>query len=349
MKRVVEVVFTGGTIGSSGSRGPLDTLDRPPSSLLESDSGQDVAWRTSEPFCILSEDGSPDHWLRLARHLASLDYRNVDAVVVTHGSDTMAWTAKALAFSLAGVPRPIVLVGSDRPLEDPASNGKDNFRDALVFALEESLPGVFVAWRNPGESTSIHLASRIQPCDPYGDQFLSADGLRLGVVEKGGFRRETSPHNPGRSDLAQSAKSDLWERSRRSLRESALFESRVLAIPARPGQDLSWVDPSRWSAILQLTYHSGTAPSQPGDGSLLDLASRAREAGTPILMGPCRWKQPTYESARRLIQAGILPTPPMETTSLVVKLQWLLGTGAPLSSLETDVAWEILPEVIFPS
>jgi len=74
----------------------------------------------------------------------------LDAVVVSHGSDTLAWTAAALSYALKGIPRPVVLFGADKALEDEASNGPDNFRDAISFALSEALPGLFVSWRNPG-------------------------------------------------------------------------------------------------------------------------------------------------------------------------------------------------------
>ncbi|MBK9579970.1 MAG: asparaginase [Fibrobacteres bacterium] len=349
MKRIVEVVFTGGTIGSVAIGDTLDTSSNPPRQLLSMCGMEGVEFRESEPFRILSEDAGTEHWTRLAAHLAGLDYANLDAIVVTHGSDTMAWTAKALAFALAGAPVPIVLVGSDRPLADPSSNGCDNFRDAVAFALGEKLPGVYVAWKNRQEPTSIHLAGRILPCDPYDDGFRSARGLRFGVVEKGVFQRGTEDANPTRSRIARSAMEQTWKRSRSEALAGTAFDSRVLVLPARPGADHSSMDPSTWNAILQIAYHSSTAPSQPGHGSLQDLASRCAVTGVPLVLGPCRRDHAAYESASRLERAGILLAPSMEATSLVVKLQWLLGTGRPLSELSTDIAWEILPEAIFPS
>lgn len=343
MSAVVEVVFTGGTIGSDLAGGTVDTSSRPPDRLLGIHDADDVTFRVSEPFRILSEDAGLEHWAGLAAHLAKLDWSRLDAVVVTHGSDTLAWTAKALAFALAGVPRPVVLVGSDRPLSDPLSNGTDNFRDALAFALREKLPGVYVAWKNPLEPTSIHLASRILPCDPHDDRFRSARGLRLGVVEQGVFQREASGANPTRTQLAQAAQPRTWARSQAVALENLRFEPGVLVLPARPGVDHSLVEPSSWKAILQIAYHSSTASSQPGPGSLCDLAERCEKTGTPLFLGPCRHSQSPYESVRRLEKAGLRICPAMEATSLVVKLQWMLGTGRALSDLNHDVAWEILP------
>ncbi|HNY32282.1 MAG TPA: asparaginase domain-containing protein [Fibrobacteria bacterium] len=347
MTRKVEVVYTGGTIGSQGSEGVLGTGSCPPSPLLEQTCMEDVVWSSSEPFRILSEDATPAHWTLLARHIAGLDLRSLDAVVVTHGSDTLAWTAKALSFALAGIPRPVVVVGSDKPLSDPSSNGPDNFRDAVAFALAESLPGVYVAWRNPGESTSIHLASRILPCDPYDDRFHSVHGWILGTMERGAFLRANFPENPSRGSLARSSRADLWDHSRKLARDGLSFDPKVLVLPAHPGADLAHIDPAAWRAIVQTAYHSGTAASQDGPGSLLDLSRRAASSGTPVFLGPCRDSQAVYESSLRLGHGGIRRAPPMESTSLVVKLQWLLGSGIPLSDLEHDLAWEILPKTIF--
>lgn len=343
----VEVVFTGGTIGSEQTAATVDTAAIPPRQLLSMCGREDVTFRDSEPFRILSEDAGVEHWTRLAAHLASLDYANLDAIVVTHGSDTMAWTAKALAFALAGAPLPIVLVGSDRPLADPSSNGCDNFRDAVAFALGEKLPGVYVAWQNHSEPTSIHLASRILPCDPYDDSFRSARGLRFGVVENGAFQRLSQEANPTRGHIAKATQEQAWKRSRALAMAGTDFDSRVLVLPARPGADHSTVDPSIWNAILQIPYHSSTAPSQPGPGSLQDLARRCSGSGTPLILGPCRTDHAAYESTHRLKQAGVQVAPSMETTSLIVKLQWLLGAGRPLAELSSDVAWEILPNAIF--
>lgn len=346
---IVEVVFTGGTIGSQAEGHSTGLGNTPPVRLLEGFLPDMVEFRTSEPFRILSEDATTEHWSSLAAHVARLDFSRVDAVVVTHGSDTLAWTAKALAFALAGVPRPVVLVGSDRPISDPLSNGPDNFRDAIAFALGEKLPGVFVAWKNPAEPTSIHLASRIQPCDPYDDHFRSARGLRFGVVENGTFHRDRAEANPSRGRLVELASSSLWKHSREIALTGVRFDPNVLVLSAQPGGNLAFIEPSSWSAILRIAYHSGTAPSFPGVGTLVDLANRCMLAGTPLVVGPCRHGCLPYESVERLRDCGAVFSPAMEASTLVVKLQWLLGTNQDLARLEEDLVLDSLPETIFRS
>src|SRR4051812_33591303 len=62
-----------------------------------------------------SSDIRPQHWSKLAERVWRA-LREADGVVITHGTDTMAWTASALSFMLPGLRKPVVLTGSQRPL-----------------------------------------------------------------------------------------------------------------------------------------------------------------------------------------------------------------------------------------
>ena len=351
MTRRVHVVFTGGTIGSAALDGRTELAGSPPRQLLSfAPAGHEVAFTESEPLRILSEDATPEHWTEIVKHVAALDFARVDAVVVAHGSDTLAWTAKALAYALRGVPKPVVLVASDRPLPDPASNGPDNFRDALSFALSENLPGTFAVWRNPGEPATVHLATRLLPCDVHDDRFRSARGLHFGTVEKGEFRRNAVEGNPSRSHLAKAADPSLWAAARADAVAGPRFETDILVLPAQPSGDLRMFSPDQgWKAVVQLAYHSGTAWSAESSTGFLDLARRFGSAGTPVVVGPCRHGRDPYGSVLRLSQAGVLFAPSMAESALVAKVRWLCGSGHDLSRLREPIAFDLLSETNFES
>jgi L-asparaginase len=253
----------------------------------------------------------------------------------------MAWTASALSFALRGAPLPIVLFGSDRPLSDPRANGADNFRSGISFSLSERLPGVFVAWRNPGEPVAIHLGTRLLPADPHLDRFRSPLDAAYGLVSEGVFSRVPHPRNPTRSALAARS-APTWARSLRSLQATSLFEDRVLVLPPQPGLDhtplLSGLD--GWKAILQIAHHSGTAASERGKGSFLELARAAREADIPVFLGPAR-PGFHYSGRNALLDAGVKMAPNQTWPSLAVKIRHLLGEGH-LELLGEDLAWELL-------
>jgi L-asparaginase/Glu-tRNA(Gln) amidotransferase subunit D len=343
VRKRVHVVFTGGTIGSVAGESGTRPDDAPPRQLLShTPAGHEIDFSESEPFRILSEDATPAHWTLLARHVAALDFAALDAVVVAHGSDTLAWTATALAYALEGCPRPVVLVAADRPLSDKRSNGPDNFRDALSFALTEHLPGVFAAWRNPDEETAIHLATRILPCDVHDDRFRSANGLVFGTVAGGEFRRHAVEGNPSRSRLAKASTAAAWTRSRERAAGAELFEASLLVLPACPAGRLPTLDGPDWKAVVRLAYHSGTASSDAAVGGFAEFAQQCRERGIEVVVGPRRPGAPRYESVQRLVDRGVVFAPHLTEAALVAKTMWLLAQGRPLSSLADPVGFDLL-------
>jgi hypothetical protein len=338
------VVFTGGTIGSAVADGRTGLDSSPPRQLLSYAPAElDLAFTESEPFRILSEDATLEHWTLLARHIAGLDFNGLDAVVVAHGSDTLAWTAKALVYALAGCPKPVVLVAADLPLTDKTSNGPQNFRDAISFALGENLPGIFAAWRNPDEDTAIHLGSRLLPCDIHDDKFRSAKGLIFGHVRDGEFRRRPVEGNPSRSHLVKAAVPSEWIDSRRRALEGCVFEPRLLVLPAQPSGWHPKIDDLDCPAVLQLAYHSGTACSDPETGSFGDFAQRCRILGISVVVGPSRHGTRPYQSVDRLRGDGVVFAPSMAESALVVKLRWLLARGLSLDRSTDPIGFDLLP------
>jgi glutamyl-tRNA(Gln) amidotransferase subunit D len=97
-------------------------------------------------FNEYSENLEPHHWTQISNRIAekvrSGCYRGI---VVSHGTDTMHYTAAALSFALHNLPIPVVLVGSQRSSDRPSSDGALNLIGATIFAIESPYAGVFVA------------------------------------------------------------------------------------------------------------------------------------------------------------------------------------------------------------
>ena len=75
----------------------------------------------------------PAHWQGLARAIRER-YDDYDGFVVSHGTDTMAYTAAALSYLIQGSPKPIVLTGAQKPIWFDGTDSKRNLTDAFVYA-----------------------------------------------------------------------------------------------------------------------------------------------------------------------------------------------------------------------
>lgn len=349
MRLKIGAVFTGGTIGCTSAEATesVDVDQDPPRHLLERwslEHPDQVDFEISEPFRILSEDATPAHWEHLARHLKRrIVDQKVDALVVLHGSDTLPWTASALAFALRGIPVPLVLVAADRPLDDELTNGHLNFDAAMSFIREERLPGVFVVWAHPGEDPRVYLGTRLQPADPLDDRFSAPKGLVFGHMEKGRFVREAMNGNPTREAVSQQAGGIPWAASLKWLEAGKLFAPRLLVLPPHPGLDTGRIALDLgWQGILQLPFHSGTASSTVGELSVLDLALRAKERNIPFLLGPCAARAVPYASTCAFLEAGVRLVPAMSTPAAMTKLMFLLGTQGHIAGFDTEFAFELV-------
>src|SRR5450631_118860 len=97
-------------------------------------------------FDLDSGDMQPSHWLDVARAVhGALSDEGFDGVVVVHGTDTMAYSASALALVLGPLPRPVVLTGAQRPLAEVRTDARQNLVDA-VFAATLPVPEVGIAF-----------------------------------------------------------------------------------------------------------------------------------------------------------------------------------------------------------
>ena len=193
----VYTVFTGGTISCSAKGGVLSPDNKNGYLLLDlaKQAGVKAAFVTAQPYTILSENLGAAHLQALRECLQAAIDSGYDRIIVTHGTDTLAYTAAYLDLTLGNSGAAIVLVSANYPLADERSNGLPNFLAAAQF-LTTGERGVFVAYRNAGEAAiAIHRGSRVLPHTPYDDRVFSLFDMPFGTVCDGVFTR-----NPGYSE-----------------------------------------------------------------------------------------------------------------------------------------------------
>ena len=143
-KKRILLLNTGGTIASvPGGEG----LEPRRSEVMERELEQlrtyyDIS--VKDVICLDSSNIRPEEWQLIARHIFE-DRAGYDGIVVSHGTDPMAYTASAVTFMLPNIDVPVVFTGSQLPLTDMLSDGPDNLRTAFAMAASGA-PGVFLAF-----------------------------------------------------------------------------------------------------------------------------------------------------------------------------------------------------------
>lgn len=323
------ILFTGGTIGSAvepTEAGETISLAKDGKYKLlaayRAQTHDDAEFDTAEPMCILSEQ------MTLANEAALIaavkealpDY---DGIVVTHGTDTLAYTAAALSYACGLCEKPVVLVSSGYVIGDPRANGVDNLAAALALIRSGCGRGVYVSYRNTGEVCTLYRASRLLMHQPFSDSVFARGGAsylwKAGrIVPVPGY----TEHPDGREVLPAP--------------HLAKTQGRVLQIFPTPA--LVYPDvPTEVCAILHHTYHSGTLRT---DAAFAAFAANMRARGIPVFVSGFPDGVP-YESTIAYHDAGVQLLPQISPLAAFVKLHMLLASGAPLSDVAIPLGGDL--------
>ncbi len=143
-KTRILLIYTGGTIGmgKDPENGVLEPLDfthlvssMPEFQLIRAE----IDVRKFDPP-IDSSDIDPMRWAEIVG-IISNNYDDYDGFVILHGTDTMAYTASALSFMLENLTKPVILTGSQLPIGELRTDGKENMMTAIELASMKNADG----------------------------------------------------------------------------------------------------------------------------------------------------------------------------------------------------------------
>ncbi len=135
MKRIL-LIGTGGTIASEMTAEGL-APELTPAQLLNfiPDAIKNCEVECCQPFSLDSTNIRPKHWLKIVEVIKSR-FDEFDGFVISHGTDTMAYTAAALSYLIQSSPKPIVLTGAQKPIWQEGTDSKRNLTDAFIYATK---------------------------------------------------------------------------------------------------------------------------------------------------------------------------------------------------------------------
>ncbi len=331
MPRIL-LLHTGGTLGMAGSRPEAlkpasftRTLAKRAPELFE------LADLELEVFCnIDSAEMQPEIWQGMARRLHER-LSEFDGAVVTHGTDTLAFTASALSFMLRGLRKAVVVTGSQRPLGEIRSDARLNLVDAVTSAL-----------RGPKEVTVCF------------DSHLYR-GNRVRKVKVSEYDAFESPNFPELGTLGVDATFSEGLKPRGQFKLEDRLEPRVFLLKVFPGMDpkLPLALLPHVKGMVVEAYGAGTFPtSAKSERSLRPFLREAQAREIPLVVVSQAHRNGVnlslYESGALGLEYGLIEGGDMTPSAALVKLMQALGTCRSMEQIHrfmrTPLAGELTPQ-----
>ena len=316
MKKRILIIYTGGTIGmmktQKGYAPVSGFLDKAISSIDDMKSPSAPLWDLYEMTPLLdSSDITVREWNKIGEVISN-NYDKYDGFVVLHGTDTMAYTASALSFILDGLDKPVVLTGSQIPLSEIRSDGRDNLITSLLIAADGVVPEVCLYFS--GKLLRGNRAVKMSA-----DQLVAFD----------------SPNYPHLADVGIVIKynySVIGKKKGTGLKMQPLSSVPIGVLKVFPGIQFGLFESimtEKLSGIVLETFGAGNIPSD--GGALIPIISRAFESGSIITVcSQCPSGTVTlgaYETSSALKAAGAVSGSDMTTEAAVAKLYYLFSLG----------------------
>ena len=269
---------------------------------------------------------TPANWLEIAACIRER-YGRYDGFVITHGTDTMAYTAAALSYLVQGSPKPIVLTGAQKPIGFDSTDSKVNLTDAFRCAAAD-LPGVSIVFNG-----RVILGTRARKTRSKSFQaFSSINHPELAVLRDGVLLRYI------RQDCGPAPV--FYDR----------LDPRVALLKLVPGAGREAADflLERNDALIIESFGVGGLPEA---GGFYDCVRHWMEAGKIVVLTTQVASEGSdlgvyYVGYRLKSDLGVLEAYDMTTEAVVAKLMWILGQTRDRAEVErlfyTPVARDIL-------
>ncbi len=327
-KKKIIILHTGGTFGMNlnGEPEEQDQFLK----VLKERAPQIFDFAEIEVEIVLNKDSSnirPSDWLRLAKKIDSC-LSEYDGIVVTHGTDTMAFTTSVMSFLISNPGKPIIFTGSQRPLGDPSSDAGRN----LIYSVQ------------------LAAAGKINEICLFFDSWLFR-GNRVKKISIPSFRAFESPNHPPLATVGANIQYALVSPPPAGpYRFDPHIETQILSISLFPGLNLEFFYPLIQKGLKGLILQAfGPGDIPLGAGSVESLIQKLTSEGIPTVI--CSQAiyggvdLSLYQTGRAAVAAGAISALDMTWEATLAKTMCLLGRGFPMGpfreSIKTNWAGEL--------
>ena len=326
-KKKILLITTGGTIASMpGGEG----LEPHRSGVMERELEQLRTYyvvTVRDAMCLDSSNIRPEEWQLIAREIFE-NRAGYDGIVVSHGTDTMAYTASAVTYMLPDIDLPVVFTGSQLPLSDMLSDGPDNLRTAFAMAASGH-PGVYLAF-----DRKVMLGCRAVKVRASGFSAFESVNARYAAQV---------------SNLGLVVDSAVLPRQKGEARLCTDLSKEVFLLKLTPG-----LNPAVFDMLAAMGY-KGIVIEAFGLGGINVLGKslrgiqRAVEDGVSVVVTTqCLYDSSdlrVYQVGNKLLDLGVIQGRDMTSEAAMTKLMWAIGQGLSPGEIKDLFATSLAGEI----